>query len=372
MREQARLAKDWGLADAVRERLTAAGVTLFDKTNAWRTSDGRSGRIPTWSEIEAGHTAESIIQQTDDKTVPFPAGDSTEAQIKYMVQMREQARAAKDWAQSDKLRDELKAMGVEVFDKDKMWRSKTGLSGVIIGFRGSAGPTDMEISVLVVQRERARQSSDFSTADMIRDELKKVGVDINDKEKCWRASDGRVGAIPSWASIIGSTDGPSPSPVVNAAAYAAPTNSSPGVGGDLRNQIIQAALVNAQNPVTAARTLQLLQQAAGGAAPSSGPSKPKPTQAVLPTASRPNADLSEALSFANQCQASGRHASDGEITWLIEIREKLRQNKEFANADEVRNALRNSLGVELYEKEKRWITNDGRQGSIPMWSTLSV
>jgi cysteinyl-tRNA synthetase len=36
-REQARLAKDWGSADSLRERLSAIGVSIFDKTNSWKT-----------------------------------------------------------------------------------------------------------------------------------------------------------------------------------------------------------------------------------------------------------------------------------------------------------------------------------------------
>jgi len=59
-REQARQAKDFGTADHLRERLTQLGVTLFDKTNQWRTADGRSGRIPSFNEIEGGVTGDSL------------------------------------------------------------------------------------------------------------------------------------------------------------------------------------------------------------------------------------------------------------------------------------------------------------------------
>lgn len=359
MREQARLAKDWGLADTIRERLTAAGVTLFDKTNAWRTADGRSGRIPTWSEIEAGQTAESIIQQQEQKTLTL-GGDSSEANIKYLVQMREQARASKDWAQSDKIREDLKALGVEVFDKEKMWRAKSGQSGCIIGYRGSAGPTDLEISVLVVQRERARQSGDYGTADMIRDELKAVGCEILDKEKIWRSGDGRSGAVPSWSAIAGGAGG---GDVLQPNLLAQPTPIQ--AGATLQNQVVQAALVASQNPATAARTLQILQQELGA---STGVSLPVKNNFVL----RQSPEAREALNFINQCQVSGRNVTDTEIDWLVGIREKLRQNKDFGDADTLRDAMRSSIGVELYEKEKRWVATDGRQGMIPMWTSLIV
>jgi hypothetical protein len=118
-----------------------------------------------------------------------------------LVQQREQARAQKDFARSDEVRDELKALGVEVFDKEKMWRAKNGLAGCIIGFSAEGVATDLEITTLVVQREKARQSSDFGTADMVRMELRAAGVEIYDKEKVWKVADGRQGPVPSWTQI---------------------------------------------------------------------------------------------------------------------------------------------------------------------------
>jgi len=385
MREQARLAKDWGLADTIRDRLGAAGVTLFDKTSTWRTSDGRSGQIPTWTEIESGQAAETLLQAQEQKL--NGNGAASEAHIKYLVQMREQARAAKDWAQSDKIRDDLKEIGVEVYDKEKMWRAKSGASGCIIGYRGSAGPTDMEISALVVQREKARQSSDYSTADQVRDELKAAGVEIYDKEKVWRASDGRSGPVPAWAAIV-ANGGAGP---LQPSMLAKPTTTAPSVAGlgglgglglgglglgglslgaganaNVQVQVIQAALDAARNPATAARTLQLLQQASKGGGASLGLPGKAPA-----TASRQTPEASEALNFLTR-RRPGQTASDAEIDWLVGCREKLRHAKDFAGADQMRDALRSSLGVELYEKEKRWQASDGRQGVIPTWTSLGL
>jgi len=365
-REQSRQAKDFNMADQLRERLTQLGVTLFDKTNQWRMADGRSGRIPTFSEIEGGLTAESLaVQQMQNVTVGgmsgFDSGDPQETHIKQLVLLREQARAGKDFAQSDKLRDELKALGVDIFDKEKMWRSKTGQSGVIIGYRGNGGPTDLEITTLVVQREKARQSGDWNTADMVRNELKNFGVEIHDKEKMWRSTDGRSGPVPSWAVIQGGDIGGSAIP------------GQVTAGGDVRQQVLQAAVQAAQNPATAARTLQLLQQAGvnvqGGRGGIVVPSIAG-RYVQKPSAAAGSPEVSSAISFIQQCQAQNRGATDSEIEWLVQIREKVRQNKDYSSADELRNQMKNSLGVELHEKEKRWSTADGRQGMIPMWSSM--
>eukprot|EP00413_Alexandrium_margalefii_P043709 CAMPEP_0204584948 /NCGR_PEP_ID=MMETSP0661-20131031/46633_1 /ASSEMBLY_ACC=CAM_ASM_000606 /TAXON_ID=109239 /ORGANISM="Alexandrium margalefi, Strain AMGDE01CS-322" /LENGTH=381 /DNA_ID=CAMNT_0051594453 /DNA_START=64 /DNA_END=1209 /DNA_ORIENTATION=+ len=358
MREQARSQKDWSLADTIRDKLVASGVTLFDKTHSWKSSDGQTGRIPTFSEIEAGHTPESFMAQQEARAAQVPAGDGSEAHIKHLVQMREQARAQKDWGQSDSLRDELKAQGVDIFDKEKMWRSSTGASGVILGYRAIGGPTDLEISTLVVQRERARQSSDFATSDMIRDELMAVGVQIQDREKTWRSNDGRQGTVPSWTEIIAGG-----SAVPSGVRSVASPGMAQGKAGGLQDQVVQAALAAAQNPNSAMRTLQMLQQAARGRA--------VVPRAATATSGSVNAECQAALDFISQCQTAGRPAQDAEIEWLVSLREKFRQMKDFPSSDALRNAMRNTLGIHFEEKEKMWKSNDGRMGAIPMWGSIA-
>jgi len=367
MREQARMAKDWTLADSLREQLVAKGVTIQDKTNSWRCSDGSAGRIPTWSEIEGGTTESFVAQQGMTQGMgtmaPPPAGDGSDGHIKQLVQMREQARAQKDFPQADHFREELKALGVDLYDKEKIWRSKTGASGVIIGYRGAGGPSDVEVAALVVQRERARQSNDYATSDMIRNELRAVGVEIKDREKVWSCSDGRQGPVPSWSAIVA---GGGDAPAVAASAGMAQSNT-----GSLRDQVVQAALAAASNPNTAARTLQMLQQVAGAPAPAAA----RPSRAAQPALMQaPSAgsdpECAQALAFISQCQATGHSPSDAEIDWLVGLREKLRQKKEFGDADALRQGLRGTLGVELDEKTKMWSCSDGRQGVIPMWDSL--
>jgi len=495
MRTQARLQKDWNLADTIRTKLTEMGVTLFDKTNSWHSKTGQTGRIPAFSELDAGQPIESIIQE---QVMPQANGLSMsdvvldDSQIRLLVEQLEQARAQKDFVRSDELRDELKTYGVEVFDNEKMWRAKNGLAGCIIGY-AEGGATDLEITTLVVQREKARQSSDFGTADLIRNELRTAGVEIYDKEKVWKVGDGRQGPVPTWQWIQSGGDVSAHlqaqqqqqimlSPDMAMAMGMVQVHGNDAMQAQVADQHIQDTeqaeqdqqaeqnhqfeqiqqLQQAQQlqvqqlqqlqQAQQAQQLQLIQQGQAAQALKSQKANeaaaigtamgqalqsmtvqaelqkqqqlqqaqlqqqqlqqlqlqqqlqsltmaaspellneyqlqqlqtltttttaPTTTTATtIPTITTTEAtltpELQKAMEIMQDCAASGRIPQDSEIDWLVGIREKLRQAKDFATADEIRNALRNNLGVELYEKEKRWATADGRQGFIPLWRDIS-
>lgn len=397
-REQARLQKDFSQADSFRDRLGAMGVQMFDKTNSWKAADGRTGRIPTFSEVENGAgSPDAVISMMEDKVQIQPAYslDSEEGQIKSLVRQREEARSTKDFGRSDQIREELKAMGVEIQDKDKIWKSKSGHCGVVIGYNAGGGsgpsPTDMEISTLVEQREKARSTSDWKMADMIRDELKQWGVDIFDKDKVWRCSDGRNGQVPQWAQP-GASSMMGGGPMVPVGYQ-----MQPAVPAHHLNQIIAACVANAQNPATSARTMALLQQAAqppgypgqqyggqhygtpppshrgGGQGYGALPPPPRAQQKSTsggPSRTNVGSEMKDATKFCKECQASGRPVQDHEIMWLVGVREKMRRDKDYAGADTLRQTFRTCLGLELMEKEKAWSMTDGRRGEIPSWQTL--
>merc|ERR1719272_1720200 len=67
------------------------------------------------------------------------AAPSSEADILYMVAQREMARMMSDWGTADRLRDTLRAAGVNVSDKDHTWTAADGRSGTID--RNSAAAT---------------------------------------------------------------------------------------------------------------------------------------------------------------------------------------------------------------------------------------
>jgi len=280
-------------------------------------------------------------------------GDAT--QINQLIQMREQARCGKDFAQADQIREQLKQMGVEVFDKEKTWKQQsTGLSGIVIGYFGDRPPSDVEINALVIQREKARLRKDFATSDMIRDEMKARGVELYDKDLEWKSSDGRRGKIPTFDMIDKGLVQPGRNMMAGMGAMG-------GMGGGVSPEL-QAVLAQlaGTNPAWAGQLAPMLGMGGmGGGAPTSKPKgMPMTGGAVSPEAQ-------QAVNVCKQCV--GRALADEEIQFLVQTRENCRQAKDFAGSDTLRAEMKN-IGLEVYDKEKVWKTSDGRQGAVPSWS----
>ena len=139
-------------------------------------------------------------------------------------QLRESSRKAKDFGTADLYREQLRSKGIEVFDRDREWRAKDGRRGMIppeagsiicsladddiIGLVSARGgtvgplvhpshlpllPPRLFCFAQVSQREQARRSKDFGTADALRTQLRAAGVELFDREKYWRVNDGRRG-----------------------------------------------------------------------------------------------------------------------------------------------------------------------------------
>ena len=148
----------------MREQLRAKGVEVFDKTHEWRASDGRHGVI-----ISGGSSGQAV-----------GACEPSDTEIIIKIEEREKARAAKDFTTSDRKRDELRAAGVDVFDKQRLWKTndgrqgRIGVSAAAHLHAGKAPLTEFDIEQQLVVRERARAQKDWPTADRIREELSGV------------------------------------------------------------------------------------------------------------------------------------------------------------------------------------------------------
>ena len=137
---------------------------------------------------------------------PRTAATSEEG-VRALVAKREAARCARDFESADRLREQLARLGVTLDDQNKTWRMNDGRSGAIIPVNvselnaqkaaksGAAALTDEEIDRFVKEREQARFTSDYKTADRIRDMLEKHGVQLDTKEGKWQTADGRSGSI---------------------------------------------------------------------------------------------------------------------------------------------------------------------------------
>lgn len=147
--------------------------------------------------------------------VGVSAGGVSDEAVRALVSKRESARFARDFDSADKLRDQLSRLGITLDDQNKVWRSADGRVGSITAINiselhaqkaaksGAAHLPDDEIDRLVREREQARFTSDYKTADRLRDQLEKHGIHLDTKDNKWQAADGRsghIGPVNIWAA----------------------------------------------------------------------------------------------------------------------------------------------------------------------------
>lgn len=377
LRERLRKGKEFVEADQVRQQLSEYGVSLEDKARLWTCAiDGSTGRIPSFNDLESGQDDISIAGTAfDDVPMLNPTlddpmrqlvsedDDDTTMHIKSLVSARERARATKQFEEADRLREELKQLGVELMDKEKIWtQASSSRRGVILGYQQD-GPTTLEVQALVYRREKARQEGDFELGDLIRRELQVHKVMIFDKDKMWKGPNGQSGVVPTWSEVAGGAVAPP--------AAAAKTAASTGiiVGGRTIN-------VSPNDPRVSA-VLAIMPELApilqGGAVPARAvPVLPAQRTAPVPTSTRTtvpgqNTEAQKALQFI-KTKGQG-YLNDTDIQWLVSMRERARAQKDFAGADHIREAMR-SIGMDVNDKDKTWTANDGRMGPIPAWSAI--
>ena len=114
----------------------------------------------------------------------------TTEEIEERIREREGARAAKDWSRADAIREELRNAGVQVLDKEAVWRAEDDSVGV---YAGPKGMTEKGIRYLLAFREEVRARKDWGHADALRQLLRDNGVQVFDKDGTWRSDNGLNG-----------------------------------------------------------------------------------------------------------------------------------------------------------------------------------
>lgn len=170
-RLKAKLAQDFAEADRVTKELGGHGITIHDRYKIWRC-DGQPFEAP-WHEFSG-----SGDHGLDESTV---------RQVESLIARRIRAKKASRFAQADDLREQLRYLGVDVDDRARSW--------YVLGAGGHGyeriGPyidLDVErVDTLLLRRVQAKRSRDFTTADRLQDELRSMGVEVNDARREWLA-----------------------------------------------------------------------------------------------------------------------------------------------------------------------------------------
>jgi len=255
------------------------------------------------------------------------SGIVPEEEILRLVAQRQSFRQARRFAESDAIREELRSMGIELYDKEKEWRSRDGRRGMLF----TAGPIECTLADEVIQemirdREEARRGKDFARADMVRDELRNHGVELDDKEAIWRTAGGRMGTY---------TGGPQP-PVIN--------------GETIRQLVAERERLRAQQNFEAADELRRQLSTLGV--------EIFDNERVWRTR-----DGQQGVIITGGHEDTSVVLSNADILLSIAQREEARAAKNFPQADAIRDELRQH-GVELLDNQKAWTTTDGRQGTF--------
>ncbi len=105
---------------------TAVALTLLDEVLIMKNADAGQ-RLTIFERMDAVLGLDLLTLARTDLRIRPKSATITEAEVEAKLAARKEARAAKDFATSDRLRDELAAQGVEVMDGDPLgWEWKLG------------------------------------------------------------------------------------------------------------------------------------------------------------------------------------------------------------------------------------------------------
>ena len=106
------------------------------------------------------------------------------SKVEELVEERADAKARRDYAAADAIRDQLNAMGISVDDRSREWRVA---DAPYCRGRGDTADVDVAtVEALVSERSRAKIAAEYDTADAIRDRLRnEFGVSVDDRVREW-------------------------------------------------------------------------------------------------------------------------------------------------------------------------------------------
>jgi len=187
-RDDARDERNFEEADAVRDTLqNELGVAVDDQSRQWwvgqRIDKGRNGKVgrdTPWS------------RSVDDTT------EIDDEKVLDLIQERDEARKTRNYSAADEMREALyNKFGVAMDDDTRQWwvgeRSDKGVkTAPRMGASWARAPDDTAeidqdmVMNLIQQRDSARKSRDFGTADGLRDQLQnELGVAVDDDVREW-------------------------------------------------------------------------------------------------------------------------------------------------------------------------------------------
>jgi cysteinyl-tRNA synthetase len=91
--------------------------------------------------------------------------------MQLVIDLRANARKAKNFATADAIRDGLAPTGIKLEDR----AGGTEWTG------GGPGALDAVMQMLITLRQTSRAGKDFTTADAIRNRLAEIGVTLEDR-----------------------------------------------------------------------------------------------------------------------------------------------------------------------------------------------
>jgi transposase len=183
-RLEAKFERDYATADAIREQLqNEYDVKVDDRKRKWTVGDQPFRGAP---DLNAPYTRRGGGEVEDV------------AKVEELVEERADAKARRDYAAADAIRDQLNAMGISVDDRSREWRVA---DAPYCRGRGDTADVDVAtVEALVSERSRAKIAAEYDTADAIRDRLRtEFGVSVDDRVREWVVDKAPAVAAPAAA-----------------------------------------------------------------------------------------------------------------------------------------------------------------------------